>query len=69
MAPAVAAAEAGSLSGRRPKKDAPAREWVAYYRTSAALYAEIAELDRGHHHEAMYWASRERRKAEELEQE
>jgi len=54
------------LSKQRPAKDAPAGDWVAYYRRSAALYAEIAEVDRGHHHEALYWASRERRRAEEI---
>jgi hypothetical protein len=59
--------EVHELLGRqRPAKDAPVGEWVAYYRRSAALYAEIAEVDRGHHHEALYWAARERRRADEL---
>ncbi|WP_374058963.1 AMED_5909 family protein [Saccharomonospora sp. NB11] len=33
---------------------------------SARVYAEVAEIDRAHHHEARYWADRERRKAEEI---
>jgi len=53
----------------RPKRDAPREVWVAYYRRSAALYEEIAEVDRGHHHEALYWARWERRRAEQLVQE
>ncbi len=37
--------------------------WQAYYHRSAVLYAEIAEIDRAHHHEALYWAERELQKA------
>ncbi|MGH3871798.1 MAG: AMED_5909 family protein [Pseudonocardiaceae bacterium] len=29
------------------------------------MYAEPAEIDRGHHHECLYWAERERENAEE----
>ena len=47
----------------RPGRDAPLVQWQAYYHRSAALYAEIAEIDRGHHHEALYWAERELEKA------
>jgi hypothetical protein len=43
----------------RPDQDAPLEQWQAYYHRSAALYTEIAEIDRGHHHEALYWAERE----------
>lgn len=49
----------------RPSANAPATEWQAYYRRSAAVYAEIAEVDRGHHHEALYWSARERHKADQ----
>jgi hypothetical protein len=55
------------LTRIRPTRSAPNAEWLAYYRRSAVLYAEIAEIDRGHHHEALYWASRERVKFEELD--
>jgi hypothetical protein len=47
----------------RPDREAPLEEWKAYYQRSAVLYAEIAEIDRGHHHEALYWAERELAKA------
>lgn len=47
----------------RPSRDAPLEQWQAYYHRSAVLYAEIAEIDRGHHHEALYWAERELQKA------
>jgi hypothetical protein len=55
------------LSRERPAADAKPDRWLAYYRRSAAVYAEVAEVDRGHHHEALYWASREERKAREIE--
>jgi len=47
----------------RPGRDALLEAWQAYYHRSAVLYAEIAEIDRGHHHEALYWAERELEKA------
>ncbi|WP_037294718.1 AMED_5909 family protein [Saccharomonospora azurea] len=56
-----------ALEGIRPALDAPASEWRRYYLRSARVYAEVAEIDRAHHHEARYWADRERRKAEEIE--
>ncbi|MGQ0718515.1 MAG: AMED_5909 family protein [Pseudonocardiales bacterium] len=50
----------------RPRRDASLAAWLAYYQRSAALYAELAEIDRGHHHECLYWAERERESAEEV---
>ncbi|MGH4024139.1 MAG: AMED_5909 family protein [Pseudonocardiaceae bacterium] len=50
----------------RPKSDASLAAWKNYYERSAALYREIAEIDRGHHHEAIYWADREQKSAEEI---
>ncbi|MGH3943357.1 MAG: AMED_5909 family protein [Pseudonocardiaceae bacterium] len=50
----------------RPKGKASLAEWKSYYERSAALYREIAEIDRGHHHEALYWADREQRKVTEI---
>ncbi|WP_051765383.1 AMED_5909 family protein [Saccharothrix syringae] len=44
---------------------APSR-WQVFYRVSAEVYAQVAEIDRGHHHEALYWAKREREKGEEI---
>jgi hypothetical protein len=50
----------------RPRRQAPPREWLAYYQRSAAWYAEIAEVDRGHHHEALYMAEQEGEHAKEI---
>ncbi|SFB29121.1 hypothetical protein SAMN05216266_107291 [Amycolatopsis marina] len=52
-----------ALSALRPSEDAAPAVWRDYYLRSARVYAEIAEVDRGHHHEALYWADRERQKA------
>ena len=54
------------LARIRPKSSASLEQWLAYCQRSSALYAEIAEIDRGHHHEALYWAERERESANEI---
>lgn len=41
-------------------------EWLAYHQRSAALYAEVAEIDRGHHHEALFLAEQERHYAKQM---
>jgi hypothetical protein len=51
------------LARIRPKSTASLEQWLAYYQRTAALYAEI---DRGHHHEALYWAEHERERANEI---
>jgi hypothetical protein len=50
----------------RPRQQAPLGEWLAYCQRSAGWYAEIAEVDRGHHHEALYMAEQERERAKEV---
>jgi hypothetical protein len=60
----VAAHEA--LARIRPDRQAPLAQWLAYYQRSAALYAEIAEIDRDHHHESLYWADQQRQRAQEI---
>ncbi|MGH3939509.1 MAG: AMED_5909 family protein [Pseudonocardiaceae bacterium] len=50
----------------RPKGQASLETWKSYFERSVALYREIAEIDRGHHHEALYWAEREQKKATEI---
>jgi hypothetical protein len=55
-----------ALVHTRPKSTASLAAWKAYYERSVALYREIAEIDRGHHHEALYWAEREQRSANEI---
>ena len=37
-----------------------------YYLRSSVIYAQVAEVDRGHHHEALYWSAREREKGEKI---
>jgi hypothetical protein len=55
-----------ALARVRPSRQAPLAQWLAYYQRSADLYAEVAEIDRGHHHESLYWADHERDRAEEI---
>jgi hypothetical protein len=43
-----------ALARIRPRVKAPLEQWQEHYQKSVALYAEIAETDRGHHHEALY---------------
>lgn len=53
-----------ALTHLMPSPDAPRDVWREFYLRSAEVYARVAEIDRGHHHEALYWAERERAKAE-----
>jgi hypothetical protein len=55
-----------ALARIRPGRQAPLAEWLAYYQRSAVLYTEIAEIDRGRHHECLYWADHERERAKEI---
>lgn len=55
-----------ALARIRPGRQAPLAEWLAYYQRSAMLYAEVAEIDRGHHHEILFWADHERERAKEI---
>lgn len=57
-----------ALSRLMPRPTANPATLVAYYRRSAAVYAKVAEIDRGHFHEATFWSTREREKAEAIEQ-
>lgn len=51
----------------RPRQQASLAEWLAYHRRASAVYAEIAEIDRGHHHEALFMAEHELKRAQEIE--
>lgn len=55
-----------ALARIRPPQKAPLDQWLSYYRRSAAMYTEIAEIDRGHHHESLYWAEQARNCAQEI---
>jgi hypothetical protein len=58
-----------AVAAIRPPRTAPLTEWLAHHQRAAALYAEIAEIDRGHHHEALFMAERERQRAKEIKTE
>ena len=54
------------LSKLMPNPKAKPQVLKDYYLRSADVYARIAEIDRSHHHEALYWANREREKGEAI---
>ncbi|MEU5695177.1 AMED_5909 family protein [Actinosynnema sp. NPDC020468] len=54
------------LSRLMPAPDSEPGVLRAFYLRSAKVYLRVAEVDRGHHHEALYWAVREREKGEEI---
>jgi hypothetical protein len=54
------------LASVRPRQEAPLADWLAYYQRSTAVFAEVAEIDRGHHHEALAMAERERQLLKEI---
>lgn len=49
-----------------PKLDAPPRTWLEFRLRAAQVYTAVADVDRFHHHEAMYWAAFEHRKGDTL---
>ena len=50
----------------RPSHDASLAAWLAYYQRSASTYEQITKIDPGHDGEALYWAQRERARAENI---
>lgn len=50
----------------RPARPAPLPEWLAYHQRCTAWYAEVAEVDRGHHHEALARAEQQRQLANKI---
>ena len=55
-----------AVASIRPSQDAPLADWLAYHQQSAAVYAEVAEIDRGHHHEALFLAEHARQQAKDI---
>lgn len=55
-----------AVASIRPPRNAPLADWLAYHQRSAAMYAEVAEIDRGHHHEALAIAEREHHLAKQI---
>lgn len=58
-----------AVAAIRPDRTAPLGEWLAFHQRSAAVYAEVAEIDRGHHHEALFMVERERQRVTEIKTE
>ncbi|MGH9194369.1 MAG: AMED_5909 family protein [Acidimicrobiia bacterium] len=57
----------GGSTGSAPyRRSPPPRQLSTLHERSVRLYREIAEIDRGHHHEALYWADREQEKVNEI---
>ncbi|WP_328603102.1 hypothetical protein OG943_23755 [Amycolatopsis sp. NBC_00345] len=52
------------VSRRRPARDANQAAWLGFHLANARMYEYVSDVDRGHHHEALYWADYERRKAD-----
>jgi hypothetical protein len=52
---------------QRPSRDAAPREWIAFHRRSAEVYAATAKVDVRHRHEATQYAAVEIRRAREIE--
>jgi hypothetical protein len=50
----------------RPALDAPAGSWLEFRLQAARIYAEVADIDRFHYHEATSWAAAERKKADAI---
>jgi hypothetical protein len=50
----------------RPAPDADSAAWRLFHQQSARVYEHVADIDRGHHHEALYWFGYEQRKAAEF---
>lgn len=58
-----------ALSRARPKPGTrDPRIWRDYHLRSAAIYTEVAQIDRGHFHEATAWATCERQRGEAFDQ-
>jgi hypothetical protein len=55
-----------AMASYRPRQAAPPSEWLAYHQRCAAWYAEVAEIDRGHHHEALFMAEQQRQLAKDI---
>ncbi|WP_086829013.1 AMED_5909 family protein [Allokutzneria sp. NRRL B-24872] len=50
----------------RPAPGAHRHVWCEYYRQSAEVYRHVADVDQDHHHEAMFWVSRDLQRADEF---
>lgn len=51
-----------------PGRNATVAAWRAHHEYAANLYAQVAEVDAAHHHEALFWAGQEQAEALALDQ-
>lgn len=65
--PATLAEAHDVLWHQRPARDADPLVWVDFHRHSADVYAQTADVDIRHRHEAIQCAGMEIRKAREIE--
>lgn len=63
----MAAGSVGTVLGREARRLVQLAGMRRFYEKSAEIYRHVAEIDRGHHHEALYWAEREAQEARELD--
>ncbi|WP_433269651.1 AMED_5909 family protein [Actinosynnema sp. CS-041913] len=49
-----------------PAPNATPEVWREFHCRAVGVYERIADVDRGHHHEALYWVARERAKGEQV---
>ncbi|ATY14180.1 hypothetical protein CU254_29980 [Amycolatopsis sp. AA4] len=61
--PATLHAAHASAITRRPTSGATRSAWAAFHLANARIYRTVADHDRWHHHEALYWAGYEERQA------
>jgi hypothetical protein len=50
----------------RPAPGSPLVMWREFHRRNIERYREVSDLDRFHHHEALYWVSYEERRHEDV---
>lgn len=50
----------------RPSRDASLSEWRKFRANAAEMYSAVADVDRPHRDEALYWANSERARADRL---
>ena len=62
--PRTLSAAHGVATERRPAPDADLSLWLRCHLANARMYEAVSDVDRWHHHEALYWADYERRKAD-----
>ncbi|MEC3978617.1 AMED_5909 family protein [Amycolatopsis sp. H20-H5] len=56
----------GDVVKRRPGDSATAVQWQKFHQQNKRVYQAVADIDRGHHHELLYWVEYEQRKVEDL---